>query len=92
MQCWRKGEIPARLNYGTNPRIPPYLCLAETGWQIFATMPADNRTGGNHGFDPRYPELWGMRNIGQTGGTAEADIDATIQAACAMLRRPTRPL
>jgi subtilisin family serine protease len=26
--------------------------------------------------DPRYPELWGMNNVGQTGGTAGADIDA----------------
>jgi len=28
--------------------------------------------------DPRYPELWGMHNTGQTGGTAGADIDADI--------------
>jgi subtilisin family serine protease len=27
--------------------------------------------------DPRFPELWGMRNTGQTGGTAGADIRAT---------------
>lgn len=26
--------------------------------------------------DPRYNELWGMNNTGQTGGTADADIDA----------------
>ncbi len=26
--------------------------------------------------DPRYSELWGMNNTGQTGGTADADIDA----------------
>jgi hypothetical protein len=26
--------------------------------------------------DPRYPELWGMHNTGQTGGTAGVDIDA----------------
>lgn len=57
MQCWRKGEIPTRLNYGTNPRIPPYLCLAETGWQIFPTMPAEDRTGGNHGYDSMAPEM-----------------------------------
>ena len=28
--------------------------------------------------DPRFDELWGMYNTGQTGGTAGADIDATI--------------
>lgn len=26
--------------------------------------------------DPRYPELWGMDNTGQTGGANDADIDA----------------
>ncbi|MCK9995017.1 MAG: S8 family serine peptidase [Candidatus Krumholzibacteria bacterium] len=28
--------------------------------------------------DPRFVDLWGMYNIGQTGGTEGADIDATI--------------
>jgi subtilisin family serine protease/PKD repeat protein len=26
--------------------------------------------------DPMYPQLWGLNNIGQTGGTIDADIDA----------------
>lgn len=26
--------------------------------------------------DPSYPQLWGMNNTGQTGGTPDADIDA----------------
>lgn len=26
--------------------------------------------------DPRYPEMWGLNNTGQTGGTPDADIDA----------------
>lgn len=26
--------------------------------------------------DPRYPEMWGLNNTGQTGGTPGADIDA----------------
>ncbi|MCF3620233.1 S8 family serine peptidase [Planktothrix agardhii] len=26
--------------------------------------------------DPGYPQLWGLNNIGQSGGTADADIDA----------------
>ena len=27
--------------------------------------------------DPRFGELWGLQNIGQTGGAGDADIDAT---------------
>ncbi|WP_260921746.1 ectonucleotide pyrophosphatase/phosphodiesterase [Novosphingobium sp. 9] len=57
MQCWRKGEIPARLHYGTNPRIAPYFCLAETGWQIAATAPTEEKTGGSHGWDNAAPEM-----------------------------------
>ncbi|MCL2912492.1 S8 family serine peptidase [Shewanella corallii] len=26
--------------------------------------------------DPRYPEMWGLNNTGQDGGTADADVDA----------------
>lgn len=57
MQCWRKAEIPARFHYGTDPRIPPYLCLAETGWQILDRPAPDDRVGGNHGYDNRAPEM-----------------------------------
>ncbi len=57
MECWRKGEIPARFHYGTHPRIPPYLCLAETGWTIAPTAPDQSWTGGNHGYDDTAPEM-----------------------------------
>ena len=57
MQCWRKGDIPARFHYGTNPRIPPYFCLAETGWQIVPSPAKDDRAGGTHGYDNQAPEM-----------------------------------
>jgi predicted AlkP superfamily pyrophosphatase or phosphodiesterase len=56
--CWRKSEIPARLHYGTNPRVPPYFCLAETGWSLNATAPKpDAKPGGNHGYDNDAPAM-----------------------------------
>jgi predicted AlkP superfamily pyrophosphatase or phosphodiesterase len=57
LQCWRKGEIPARLHYGANPRVPPYLCLAETGWLTVKTAPTHEGDRGNHGYDNRAPEM-----------------------------------
>ena len=57
MECWRKSEIPARLQYGSNPRIPAYLCLAETGWHINQQRREGERIGGNHGFDNFAPEM-----------------------------------
>lgn len=57
MQCWRKADIPARFHYGTNPRIPPLLCLAEPGWLVLASAPRKPAIGGNHGYDNMAPEM-----------------------------------
>jgi len=56
-ECWRKAEIPARFHYGTNPRIPPIFCLAETGWQIGEKDIDPDRIDGTHGFDNMSPEM-----------------------------------
>jgi len=57
MQCWRKADIPARLHYGTNPRIPPYFCLADVEWSIVPAAPKKADSGGNHGYDNQSPEM-----------------------------------
>ena len=51
MTCWRKANIPTRFHYGTNARVPPYLCLAEVGWLVVKSAPEKPFTGGNHGYD-----------------------------------------
>ena len=60
MTCWRKGEVPARLHYGTHPRIPSLLCLADEGGIV--TSHAFERRGGGysageHGYDNDNPEM-----------------------------------
>ncbi|UOR14924.1 ectonucleotide pyrophosphatase/phosphodiesterase [Qipengyuania aquimaris] len=57
MTCWAKEDIPARYNYGTHDRIPPYFCLPETGWTISRSRSSANWSGGNHGYDPFSPEM-----------------------------------
>ncbi len=57
MECWRKEEVPARYQYGTHRRIPPYFCLPDTGWTITPTVPDSAWSAGNHGFDPFSPEM-----------------------------------
>ena len=59
MECWRKGEIPARLAYGTHPRIPAIVCLGETGWTLGTRERTDPARihGGAHGFDNIAPEM-----------------------------------
>lgn len=57
MSCWRKADVPARFHYGSHRRVPPYLCLAETGWEIAAATPEHAGMGGAHGFDNQAPEM-----------------------------------
>ncbi|OWK28157.1 ectonucleotide pyrophosphatase/phosphodiesterase [Sphingomonas mucosissima] len=57
MECWRKESIPARFHYGRNVRIPAFLCLAEPGWELMKTAPAQAFARGNHGFDPLHPSM-----------------------------------
>lgn len=58
VQCWRKADIPGRLVYGKNARVPSYFCLAETGWTLAASEASAQRTkGGAHGYDPQSPDM-----------------------------------
>lgn len=59
MECWRKGDIPARLAYGTHPRIPAIVCLVQTGWTVGLRGRVDPARirGGGHGFDNQAPEM-----------------------------------
>jgi len=57
LQCWRKGEIPARFHYGRNPRVPSYLCLADVGWRVDPSAPTKASVGGMHGYDNMAPEM-----------------------------------
>lgn len=60
MQCWRKGDIPARFRYGSHPRVPPLVCLLDEGWTTNTRSwlergGAINR--GSHGFDPSLASM-----------------------------------
>jgi predicted AlkP superfamily pyrophosphatase or phosphodiesterase len=59
MRCWRRGDIPARLHYGANPRVPKILCLGDLGWTIAtrATLASYPPLHGNHGYDPAEPDM-----------------------------------
>ena len=57
MECWKKAEIPERFHMRSHRRVPPVVCLAETGWTL--TSSAKPRAypiaGGAHGYDPYDP-------------------------------------
>ena len=58
VQCWRKADVPARLAYGRNPRVPAFVCLPDVGWLIFGSAPKEPVTaGGAHGYDNGAPDM-----------------------------------
>jgi predicted AlkP superfamily pyrophosphatase or phosphodiesterase len=58
MQCWRKADIPARYQYGKNPRVTALFCLAETGWEITThDYKPKHPEAGDHGYDNFSPEM-----------------------------------
>ncbi|MGZ3304331.1 MAG: alkaline phosphatase family protein [Asticcacaulis sp.] len=58
MQCWHRGDIPARLHYGQNPRVARIFCLADLGWLISTThQRGPGYVAGAHGYDPAFPEM-----------------------------------
>ncbi|WP_051535824.1 nucleotide pyrophosphatase/phosphodiesterase family protein [Asaia platycodi] len=54
--CWPKAHIPERLHYGSNPRVPAWLCLAETGWSL-TREPHEHISAGGHGYDMTAPDM-----------------------------------
>ncbi len=59
-----KDSIPARFDYGRNPRVPPIIGIADDGWTI-STRPYFEEApiradGGNHGFDHAAKDMQGI--------------------------------
>ncbi|WP_295245211.1 ectonucleotide pyrophosphatase/phosphodiesterase [uncultured Brevundimonas sp.] len=57
MECWNKADVPARLAYGSNPRVAQIVCLVETGWLTATRDRPVTRAGGAHGYDNQAPEM-----------------------------------
>lgn len=63
MQCWDKTQIPKRFHYGSNPRVPKLVCLADVGWRITTrkNLARDRREHkslqGDHGYDNIAPTM-----------------------------------
>ncbi|MEP6784253.1 MAG: ectonucleotide pyrophosphatase/phosphodiesterase [Sphingomonadales bacterium] len=55
LTCWARKDIPARFKFGANPRVSPFLCMADTGWS-FPEKPKDYIKG-EHGYDNADPAV-----------------------------------
>lgn len=58
MACWERENIPPRLGYGKNPRVPAIICLPESGWVVYQDKPEwMTGIGGGHGYDHMHPDM-----------------------------------
>jgi len=57
MRCMRKSELPERLHFGRNPRVAPFVCMADTGWLLLDKLPKKGVDRGSHGYDNAAPEM-----------------------------------
>ena len=60
MHCWRKQDLPPRLHYGHNPRVPRIVCMASAGWEIVTHWEIEHRKyvlRGSHGYDNAAPSM-----------------------------------
>jgi predicted AlkP superfamily pyrophosphatase or phosphodiesterase len=50
IKTWAKADVPARLHFGTNQRIPAIVVVADSAWSI-GNRAASTIRGGAHGYD-----------------------------------------
>lgn len=62
LRVWRRGEVPAYLNYGNNRNMGDVVVLPDIGW-VFDNTPWT--PGGTHGYDQTLSDMWvAFRAIG----------------------------
>ncbi len=61
LAAMRKAEVPDRLHYRDNVRIPPVVVLVDPGWtatsQRYLDRNPDRPSGGSHGYDNASPDM-----------------------------------
>jgi len=61
LQVYVREEVPEHLHYRSNPRIPPVVLIANSGWNIEPKAGWPNREPnydrGTHGYDPLLPDM-----------------------------------
>ena len=61
LRVYRKGDYPARFNFGTHPRVPPIYAMADDGWSVFPRRRGGSAPiGGAHGYDNAAESMQGL--------------------------------
>ena len=57
LTVWPKDSVPARLHYGTNPRVAAIVGALDDGWLIVWRHARAAKLGGSHGYDNADPKM-----------------------------------
>ena len=57
VKAYRKEELPAHLHYGTNPRLPEVVVIADPGWIAGIRPVPSGYNRGDHGYDWKWKEM-----------------------------------
>jgi alkaline phosphatase D len=60
LKAWDKSQVPSRLHYGTNPRIPEIVVLADSSWSIGTRPDGSTLRGGAHGYDNANSDMFAV--------------------------------
>lgn len=60
LKAWKKSDLPAKWHYGTNPRIPEIVVVADSSWSIGTRPDGSSIRGGAHGYDNSNPDMFSI--------------------------------
>ena len=60
LKAWKKSAVPERWKFGTHPRIPEIVVVADSSWSIGTRPDGSSIRGGAHGFDNYNPEMFSI--------------------------------
>jgi alkaline phosphatase D len=60
LRAWKKSEVPEKWHYGTNPRIPEIVVVADSSWSIGTRPDRSSIRGGAHGYDNYNSDMFAI--------------------------------
>jgi alkaline phosphatase D len=60
VKAFSKDKLPGRWHYGTNPRIPEVVAVADSSWYISTRPFMGTLNGGAHGYDNRNSDMYAI--------------------------------
>lgn len=60
LKAWNKAQLPPKWHYGTNPRIPEIVVVADSSWSIGTKPDGSSLRGGAHGYDNSNSDMFAI--------------------------------